>query len=229
MSISRKTIPALGLIAVTLLGCAADYDGAATANKVLVGSDIEEMARKATLRVRAVGCSTDTFGSGSAFTIGGDTLITNRHVVENTQMLQLSTWDGQDFDVKVGSVSYVNDLAILRIDGSIEDSLEIGPTAVEGQAVFAVGYPEGGAWALTSGEVYDIVEGKEYSEQGKVIRMTADVQPGNSGGPLLDVNGMVVGVVFAQDAGSDLNLAITADQIKVLADSTTTVGTKESC
>lgn len=229
MSISHKTIPAVFLLVVTLLGCAPDYDGAASTTRESVGSDVEEIARKATLRVRAVGCSTDMFSSGSAFAIGGDTLITNRHVAENTQMLQVSTWDGRDYDVKVAAASYISDLAILRIDGSIENSLEIGPPATEGQAVFAVGYPKGWAWALTSGEVYDIVEGKEYGEQGKVIRMTADVQPGNSGGPLLDVNGMVVGVVFAQDTRNGLNLAIIADQIKVLAESTETVGTKESC
>ena len=229
MSIRYKTISALCLLAVTSLGCAADYNAAANTDRESLAADVEEIARKATLRVRAVGCSTDLFSIGSAFAIGGDTLITNRHVAENTQMLQVSTWDGRDYDVKVGSVSYLNDLAVLRIDGSIENSLEIGPPVTEGQAIFAVGYPQGGAWTLTSGKVYDVIEGSEYSEQGKVIRMTADVQPGNSGGPLLDVNGMVVGVVFAQDERNGLNLAIIADQIEVLANSTVGVGTKESC
>lgn len=226
MSTGTWTIPALCLTLMASLGCAADYDASKVDNSVT--ADVATIARKATLRVRALGCSS-SLSTGSAFAIGGDMLVTNRHVAENTRMLQVSTWDGKDFDIKVGSVSYVNDLAVLRIDGSIENSLEIGSPVSEGQAVFAVGYPEGGAWTMTSGKVYDVIDGGEYSEQGKVIRTTADVQPGNSGGPLLDAAGMVVGVVFAQDPRNGLNLAISAAQIEVLVGLTVEVGTNESC
>jgi S1-C subfamily serine protease len=227
----RRTVEFLAalvtaLSATTLAGCAGDYQGT-TAKRP--GADIETIAREATLRVRSIGCTSDRFGSGSAFVIDGDTLVTNRHVAEGTRRLQLSTWDGRDFEVRVGSISHLNDLAILRIDETIEDTLTRGPSIQKGQTVHAVGYPLGGAWTLTTGEVYDIIDGAEYDETGDIIRMTAGIQPGNSGGPLLDEEGRVVGVVFAIDTLSGLGLAISAERIDTLSRATTRVGTEESC
>lgn len=212
--------------ALALTGCAEDYS---PTHMGLVDEMVETRARESTLRVRAILCNGAGYASGSGFAINENTLVTNRHVAENTSLLQLSTWDGRDYSVSIGSVSYLNDLAILRVTGNLIEPLKIGSGIVEGQTVYAVGYPMGGAWTLTSGEVYDIVDGMEYGETGNVIRMTAGVEPGNSGGPLLDEIGNVVGVVFAQDLRNGLNLAISSERVEELAVEGESVGTRDSC
>jgi len=214
------------LLAVAGGGCASDYESSGTNE---ANAALENVAREATLRVRSIGCTAAGLGTGSAFVIDGNTLVTNRHVAEGTREIQLSTWDGRDFKVSVGSISHINDLAVLRIQETVKETFTRGPSAEEGQTVHAVGYPLGDAWTLTSGEIYDIVDGDEYGETGKVIRMTAGVQPGNSGGPLLDDEGRVVGIVFAMDTRNGLALAISAERLDDLPQATTRVGTRESC
>lgn len=227
----RGTRPVLllaALLATTLLtGCASDYVSSERARTP--SESVETAARQATLRVRAIGCTTAEFGSGSAFALDRDTLVTNRHVAQNTRRLQVTTWDGRDYEIKVGSVSYVNDLAVLEVDGTLGETLDVGSAVSEGQTVYAVGYPLGGAWTMTVGEVHDIVDGEEYEETGDVIRMTAAIEPGNSGGPLLDEEGRLVGVVFAIDTLNGLGLAISAEQLGALADASTQVGTSRAC
>ena len=216
---------ALGIV---LTGCAGDYTAIRDAD---VTSELADRAREGTLRVRAILCNGAGYASGSGFAVGPRTLITNRHVAENTELLQLSTWDGRDVDVRVGTVSYVNDLAVLEIIGTLDVSFRVGDSsAAPGDTVYAVGYPQGGAWTLTEGTLYDIVDGEVYEETGEIIRSTAGIEPGNSGGPLLDTNGDLVGVVFAIDRRNGLSLAISADRLDDLEDKATSrVGSTTSC
>ena len=60
-----------------------------------------------------------------------------------------------------------------------------------------LGFPLGGELRLLPGTLVDEVSGTSFDIPGHVMRLTAAVQPGNSGGPVLDANGKVVGVVFA--------------------------------
>lgn len=217
------------VVPLALSACAQDYtpDGSQPAEET-TSDEIEQIAREATLRVRAVGCSPANSGTGSAFVLGERVLVTNRHVVEGSQLLQLSTWDGRDYDVKVVSASYLDDLAVLTVDESLGVRLRIAGSAQPGQRVFAVGYPGGGPWTLTVGEVYDTVSGSRYEQSGDVLRVTAEIRPGNSGGPLLDASGDLLGAVFAIDMSSGLGLVISADQVRGLVEGSAPV-TPVSC
>jgi len=218
-------VAVFALVPVVLAGCAKDYVPGADRGSAAAPADIDQIAREATLRVRAVGCSALGLGTGSAFVLGDRILVTNRHVVEGSSVLQLSTWDGRDYDVSVVAAGYRDDLAVLTVNEPLGVRLRIGEPPRPGQRVFAVGYPGGGPWTLTEGEVQDSVPGSRYGESGDVLRVTAEIRPGNSGGPLLDESGNLLGAVFAIDTTSGLGLVISAEQVRSIVEGASPVET----
>lgn len=186
----------------------------------LVGASLERHIRGFTVRVRTVGCYELSTGSGVA--IGPDIFVTNHHVITGAKEIQVATWDGRSLPVQVSAVSESNDLSVVRVDGGLPDVATVeGDLPSPGDAVTAVGYPGGGEFTLSEGHVVDVVDGEPFSQPGKVIRATASVRPGNSGGPLLDGDGNVVGVIFAYEVRTNYALAIPAQTLVAERDHTT--------
>ena len=104
----------------------------------------------------------------------------------------------------------------MRVSGKLPQVGTLGGAVVSGERVTAVGYPLGGELRLTAGVVVDLVDGSQFEIPGRVIRLTAPAQPGNSGGPLLDRTGRIVGVVFAKEIATGLTLAIPIATLKTL-------------
>jgi S1-C subfamily serine protease len=77
-----------------------------------------------------------------------------------------------------------------------------------GEPIIVVGYPGGGPATISTGVVVDLIEGELLDEPADVIRVDAEISQGNSGGPLLDEEGRVIGVVFALDVTSGDGLAV---------------------
>jgi S1-C subfamily serine protease len=130
-----------------------------------------------TMRVRNRSC--DGVATGSGFAVGPRRLVTNRHVVEGAEELQLDTWDGRSVSVAVHRVAYLHDLALIE---TLEPLPRVARLAADdpgpGARVTAVGFP----LAQTRGKVIDRVAGV-LSESGKVLRVSTAVTHGNSGGP----------------------------------------------
>jgi S1-C subfamily serine protease len=184
-----------------------DGDPAETAE--LVGESLERHTREVTVRVRNIGCYALATGSGIA--IGPDVFVTNHHVTEGAKELQVTTWDGRSLEVAVSAVSVSNDLSVVRVEGRLPAVAEVVAAVPEaGARVTAVGYPGGGEITFSAGRVVDLVDGEAFGERGRVIRATSTVRPGNSGGPLLDGEGRVVGVVYAYERATGYALAIPA-------------------
>jgi S1-C subfamily serine protease len=160
-------------------------------------------------------------GSGTGFLVDSNgTIVTNAHVVGGSSQVQVRFQDkGQYHDAQVLSVDASTDLAALKVDPSAvqgirplqladSDSAQVGDTAV------AIGYPLGLARTATAG----IVSGLERQIQSpngfsidKVIQTDAPVNPGNSGGPLLNAKGQVIGVnsqIATAAGGGDGNIGI---------------------
>jgi S1-C subfamily serine protease len=218
--------------------CAAsDYDPQSSTSRVAIegrtgigAREVERVARETTLRVRAVGCGFMSGANGTAFAVGPSLLVSNRHVVEKSRLLQVSTWDGRDFEVPISAFIFLNDLALIAVDGKLPESIVIGDRPREGDTVHAVGYPGGGAFTISAGSVVDVVAGAPYGERGTVVRSTNRIEGGNSGGPLLDSSGRLVGVVFAVDSRNGLTLAVGAEQIRLLLSETDEfTGVPETC
>jgi S1-C subfamily serine protease len=214
---------AVGLIVVALFagGCIEPPEGRHQPGRVafaptstgeeveLRHEGLERRLREATLRVRNRTC----FGIGvaSGFALDDRTLVTNRHVVEGADELQLTSWDGRTTDTKVAGVASENDLALITTSRPLRRTLRNGPRPEPGAHVVAVGYPDGGRITFTEGRVVDYVDGSTFDEAAQTMRITNEIRPGNSGGPVLDRDGEVVGVVFAVEVASGYGLAVPVD------------------
>jgi S1-C subfamily serine protease len=182
---------------------------------VLAADSARQQAREVTVRVRNRGCSFVATGSG--FAVTAHRLVTNRHVVEGAEQLQLDSWDGRSISVAVHRVAYLHDLALIETVEALPRVARLaGGDPGPGAAVSAVGFPLGGPLAQTRGTVVDLAPGARLGETGKVLRITAAVRHGNSGGPLLDDAGRVVGVVYASENRTGYGLAIPVSSLRTL-------------
>jgi S1-C subfamily serine protease len=208
-AVSPATLPDLEPVA-------ADVDTAKAARLPdLVRDSVAREAKRLTVRVRNVGCQGIATGSGFALT--RNLLITNRHVLAGASLLQVSTWDGHSFQVSTAAVGRLGDLGIAQVEGRLPLVGRFGPAPTRGASVTAVGYPLGGPLRLSHGLVVDRVDGGQLGIPGSVLRVTARVQPGNSGGPLLESDGLIGGVVYAIERRSGYGLAIPVDTLRRLA------------
>jgi S1-C subfamily serine protease len=102
------------------------------------------------------------------------------------------------------------------VEGRLPEVGRFGDLASSGDAVTAVGYPLGGPLTLSAGTVIDRVDGASLGIEGPVMRLTATVRPGNSGGPVLDRKGHVVGIVYAIERATGFGLAVPVDTLRSL-------------
>lgn len=158
-----------------------------------------------TLRIRNISCAQGEIGSG--FALDPHTLITNRHVIAGAAALQADTWDGDtvDLDVSQATTGVLVDIGVIHVSQPLPVVAAPGPEPAVGAPVTAVGYPLGGALTITHGKVLAYLDGNTLdppiASGGQVMKVSAPVKHGNSGGPLLDSRGRVVGVVFAAQPG----------------------------
>lgn len=158
-----------------------------------------DVAERISVRVRNLGCF--SLSTGSGFAIGATTLVTNRHVVEDSAELALSTYDGRDVGVRAASIAELADLAVVRTDGELPAVPELASADPErGDTITIVGYPQGGRLTATAGRIIARTTDPLNLNLGEVLVADAAVEPGNSGSPALDHRGRVVGVVYAMNA-----------------------------
>lgn len=147
--------------------------------------------------------------SGTGFAISSNGyIVTNYHVIENAKSIEVKGINGnftRKLSAKVAVSDEKNDLAIIKIDDARFTSLSSIPysfrkgVADVGENVFVLGYP----MTSTMGEEVKLTNGIVSSKTGykgdiSLYQISAPVQPGNSGGPLFDKNGNLLGIVNAK-------------------------------
>ena len=141
-------------------------------------------------------------GSGVVIVDKG-VILTNLHVVQSAQIIRLTYADGSESDATVRAAKAEQDLAVLQAhtvpDDLLAATLRSTHDLLPGQAVIAVGFPFGIGPSVSSGVISGL--GREFKspegehEIANLIQFDAAANPGNSGGPLVTMDGEVVGIV----------------------------------
>jgi S1-C subfamily serine protease len=164
-------------------------------------------ASRSVVRVDGTACGLAIEGSG--WVAAPDMVVTNAHVVAGEQDTTVEI-DGQQPSLAAQPVEFdpTNDLAVLRVQGLSLPSLSMASSPASGTAGAILGYPENGPFDVQPGRIgrtQDVVTQNAYGE-GPVTRLLTPlrglVRPGNSGGPLVGVDGRVLTTVFAATVGS---------------------------
>lgn len=157
-------------------------------------------------------------GTGSGFIISSDGLImTNAHVVDKADTLLVRLTDKREFKGKVLGVDKQTDIAIVKIQAKNLPTLKIGNSneLKVGQWVAAIGSPFGLDNTVTAGIVSALSRNLPSDQYVPFIQTDVAVNPGNSGGPLFNMNGEVVGInsqIFSTSGGfMGLSFAIPID------------------
>ncbi|SDQ17950.1 MarP family serine protease [Quadrisphaera sp. DSM 44207] len=151
----------------------------------------------------ALECSAGREGSG--FVVAPRRVVTNAHVVAGVHAPSVQvTGQGPLLPATVVVFDPARDLAVLAVPGLRAEPLGLGQDLEPSADAVVVGFPQDGPFTSVPARVRDVVRarGHDIHGQGEVERevysLAARVEPGNSGGPLLDAGGSVVGVVFAR-------------------------------
>jgi S1-C subfamily serine protease len=158
--------------------------------------------RASVVKIEGQGCGGIVEGSG--FVINSSMIATNAHVVAGISKPYVLDGNSTHSSTVV-SFDPNLDLAILRVTHLAGKPLQISTTtATDGTAAAVLGYPGGGNFSAKPAAVLDTftATGRNIYNQGdtnrEIYEVKADIIPGNSGGPLINKNGLVIGVVFAE-------------------------------
>jgi serine protease Do len=151
---------------------------------------ISDRVRRCTVLVQPGGRGS---GSGVIWDSNG-TIITNAHVARGSRA-EVTLWDGRDFTAEVCARDPRRDLAALRIPASALDSATPGDSSQlrPGEVVIAIGNPLGFLGAMTLGVIHAVGSLRGLGDR-RWVQADVRLAPGNSGGPLADVHGRVIGI-----------------------------------
>jgi S1-C subfamily serine protease len=175
-------------------------------------------AGSSVVRVLSTACGLGIEGSGWA--VEPEIVVTNAHVVAGADDTTVTTQDGAQLDATPIYYEPRLDLALLRV-GAALPTLPISSERREGEGAAVLGYPENGPYSLAPariGETRATISEDSYGNgpvERTITALSGDVRSGNSGGPLVDPAGDVVGTVFAATtSGPQGGFAIPAEQVR---------------
>jgi len=151
-------------------------------------------------------------GSGFVIDSSGD-IVTNEHVVAGAESISVKFWNGKTYTAKLVNSDVSLDLAVIKVDAPTSQlhPLSLGDSSdvQVGDAVVAIGSPFGLSETVTSGiisAVHREITATNYATIQNAIQTDAAINHGNSGGPLLNAQGQVIGVnaqIESESGGSD--------------------------
>ncbi|SDJ51751.1 Colicin V production protein [Actinokineospora alba] len=187
----------------------------------LQASAVVQRVRQSVLKINAKAPSCERALEGSGFVIARERVMTNAHVVAGTDEVSVESGESQ-LRARVVHYDPATDVAILAVPGLTAPPLPFAPgDAKSGQDAIVLGYPLDGPYTASPARVRDRIplRGPDIYDSATVNRdvftLRAKVLSGNSGGPLVDTNGQVVGVIFgAAVDNSETGFALTAAEVR---------------
>jgi len=170
-------------------------------------------------------------GQGSGFIVSPDGyIVTNAHVVDGASEVTVKLTDRREFTAKVIGSDKRTDIALIKIDAKNLPALDINakPAIKRGEWVVAIGSPFGFESSVSAGVISGVHRALPNGQMVPFIQTDVAVNPGNSGGPLLNAAGQVVGVnsqIYSRSGGyMGLSFAIPADIAAEVAEQLKTTG-----
>ncbi len=185
-----------------------------TGDKSLTPEEVYNRYVNSTVGITTSGTTTNFFGqptqfaaSGSGFIITADGyIVTNHHVIDGADSVTVTLYDGTQYDAQIIGSDESNDVALLKVDATNLQPVSIGNSdqVAVGEQVAAIGNPLGElTFSMTVGYISAL--DRVINTDGTPINMLQTdvaINSGNSGGPLFDMNGNVVGITTAKYSGS---------------------------
>ncbi len=189
----------------------------ADAPKEQTVEQLAEAVRPSIVVITSPGRDGKREGLGTGFVVSADGLIaTNFHVIGEGRRITIEMADGKRYTpTSIHAVDRTQDLAILRIDAKDLKALELGDSEAlkDGQSVVAIGNPRG----LKRSVVAGVVSGRREIDGRNMIQLAIPIEPGNSGGPLLDRVGRVHGILTIKSlVTANLGFAVPGNMLKPL-------------
>jgi S1-C subfamily serine protease len=162
--------------------------------------------------------------TGTGFVVSEDRVVTNAHVVAGVSEPVVEMPDGGAMPGRVVYFDTKHDLAVLAVENLPVQPLPLSTDLPNGSPAAFAGYPHGGPFQSRPATIQDIstvlvpdIYGSNPSPED-IYRLAGNVQPGNSGGPLLTTEGQVAGVIFAKaTSDAEMGFAITMDDLNPVA------------
>ena len=186
----------------------------------LANNPVVASTEPSVVKIRAIAPSCQKVLEGSGFVLSPDRVMTNAHVVAGANSVTVEA-SGNPYDATVVSYDPTVDIAILSVPNLPSGPLPFANTPVtSGTQAVVMGYPGGGGFVPTPARIRELIElsGPDIYRSSTVNRevytVRASVEQGNSGGPLIDLNGQVLGVVFgAAVDDNDTGFVLTAKEV----------------
>lgn len=190
-----------------------------TLPEVDLDSEALTQAARSVVRISGTAYACGQEQTGSGFVVADGRVVTNAHVVAGVTDPVV---EAPGERAKTGRVTYYDasaDLAVIDVDGLDTQALKLASGVTVGERGAVQGYPGGGPFV--SGAAQVVKDGVvDFSDSGRreVLTLAAKVRPGNSGGPFLDTDGRVAGVVFAKERSvDDVGYALTLSTLQPVA------------
>lgn len=190
--------------------------------------DTPELAAAAGSVVRITGtafqCGQNQTGSG--FVVAPDRVVTNAHVVAGVDEPVVEVPGAGALPGRVVQLDTARDIAVIAVDGLDAAALPLGDDLANGTTAAFAGYPAGGPYRIQPASIQGLTPVLVNDIYGanprplQVYSLAANVQQGNSGGPLLDLQGRVTGVVFAKStADAPVGYALSLAELRPIVES----------
>ncbi|NNH73361.1 MarP family serine protease [Nocardia uniformis] len=186
---------------------------------------VAQQLQHSVLRIKGVAPSCQRALEGSGFVVAPERIMTNAHVVAGTTSVTVDTARGP-LSASVVLFDPSKDIAVLAVPGLVAPVIPLAPQAAgAGENSIVLGYPGGGAYAASAARVRETLDlkGPNIYRNGNVQRevytVRGLVRAGNSGGPLVDTDGQVLGVVFgAAVTDEDTGYVLTLNEVRTELD-----------
>jgi S1-C subfamily serine protease len=197
-----------------------DPDGTLTAPDVLAPTAQQQAAARSVVKITGTAYQCGQNQSGSGFVVAADRVVTNAHVVAGVGNPVVEVRGGGALPGHVVLFDSVHDLAVIQVSGLSTPALGLAGDLSSGDDAVFAGYPLGGPFRANPATVQTVATVNVPDIYGQnpspleVYSLAANVQEGNSGGPLLGADGRVAGVVFAKAAnGNGQGFALTNEEL----------------